>query len=123
MTIIQAIRAVDKLKPNMIEPAIKIAWLGEVDGMIWREIMMTHEDAPQESYEDITPATDPDHELLAKSPYADLYTFYLMSRISIQNAELQKYGNEMTLYNNAYMTFQDYWNRTHKPKNLGSIHL
>lgn len=59
--------------------------------------------------------TDPSTELVAEFPYDDIYTFYLCSKIDLQNLEIDKYNNDKELFNNAYTLFSDYWTRTHRP--------
>lgn len=48
MTIIEAIQAVDSLKPNNYSELEKIQWLSELDGTIKAEIIDTHESAYSE---------------------------------------------------------------------------
>ena len=61
---------------------------------------------------------DMDFELIAEPPYSDLYIFYLDQRIALMNNEVGRYNTVSTLYNNAYTTFQAYWNRTHMPRQI-----
>ena len=63
--------------------------------------------------------TPRDTELLAEEPYTDVYIYYLMAQIDLGNAEIAKYNNDKALYNSAYLTYSDYYTRTHKP--LSSI--
>lgn len=143
MTIQEAIDRIDALKPNRFSFEEKVAWLSNVDGQIWMEIMLTHEHPPvprcrpkpaddddwgpqpdpapspfdeHGHFIGYTNATEPDEELLVKAPYADdIYVYYLACQIDLGNAEIVKYNNDKTLYNNALQAFADYWNRTHVP--------
>ncbi len=151
MTIQEAIDRVDLLKPNRQPGIFKVKWLSELDGLIWKEIILKHEregqqppappwpgpwdDAPGR-YPDvpvIRPAeetdtaedpnvfrgydedTDPGTVLLVPFPYDEIYTWWLMSKVDIQNQEIDKYNNDRALFNNAYDTFSDYWTREHMP--------
>lgn len=58
---------------------------------------------------------DMDFELIAETPYSDVYLFYLDQRIALMNNETGRYNTVSTLYNDAYVSFQAYWNRTHMP--------
>lgn len=58
--------------------------------------------------------TNMDTELLVKEPYTDLYKFYLMGMINLQNEEYDRYQNAAVLFNNAYRDFANYWNQTHR---------
>lgn len=115
MTIQEAIDHVDKMRPNQFEQHIKVGWLSKLDGMIFREVFMTHKGChckPFKGYSE----SDMDTELLVPDPYDEnIYNFYLQAMIDKENAEFGRYNQSITLYNNAYKSFQDYYNRTHMP--------
>lgn len=119
MTIQDVIARVDELTPNQYSVEQKIGWLSTLDGKIYNEVIRTHDRAglvffPQEGYD-----TD-DQDLLVPSPYAaDLYCYYLESRIAEQNNEIAKYGQFSALFNQAYSDFAGWYNRTHMPKGPG----
>ena len=116
MTIQEAIDRVDTLKPNKYADDKKVAWLNEVDGLIWREIFLTHDGLePESEFNGYTADSDMSTELLVPSPYTDIYVFYLACQIDLWNGEMTKYANDKTLYNNVYLTFSDYYNKQHMP--------
>ena len=115
MTIREAIETADSLRPNAYSTEQKVQWLSVLDGQIQKEILSTHEGwaGATGAY---TPQTDPDQQLLLPQPYAaEIYRFWLESRIDLANGELSRYNSSITLFNNAYLTFQDWYNRTHRP--------
>lgn len=119
MTIIEAINAVDTLSPNSYSQNEKVAWLSKVDGIIKREVIDTHEYNEGEAeitFTGYNDSTDLDTELIAKEPYADLYVSWLESKIDYHNREYGKFNNSATVFNTHYTSFQNYYNRTHKPK-------
>lgn len=60
--------------------------------------------------------TDPGTVLIVPDPYAEeLYSAWLMSKIDLQNREMGDYNNDRAMFENAYDTMQDWWNRTHMP--------
>ena len=120
MTVQDAIDRVDVLAPNQYDAAQKMRWLSDLDGRIYREVIVTHHgnfygtDVPDGGY------TDGGEELLVKEPYAsDLYENYLLSRIADRNAEVTKYNQFATLFNEAYLSFCNRYNRTHMPRSAG----
>lgn len=116
MTIATAIDRVDTLKPNHQSREMKIAWLSELDGLINREIILKHVHPPEaEDFEGYTPDTDDETVLLAPHPYDEVYTYYLMAQVSLQNQEIAKYNNEKGLFANSYEMLNDYWTREHMP--------
>ena len=42
MKLQQAMDRVDEMRPNMQDGALKIAWLSELDGLIWQELIVRH---------------------------------------------------------------------------------
>ena len=118
----EAIALVDKLKPNKFSAEEKYRWLTDIDGMIVRELIETHEYSPLEGgFAGYSPDTDAETELLVPAPYDILYRWYLESQIDLGNMEIGKYNNTKSLFNSAYLTFTDYWNRTHMPKSKGGF--
>lgn len=119
MTIAQAIEMVDKLYPNHFEEATKIAWLAELDGKVFNDILSTHEDAP-ESFEMYTYDTDKDTMLLVPPPYSySVYIRYLEMMMNQEYKETDRYNQAAALFNSAYLDFENWYNRTHLPLSGG----
>lgn len=116
MKIIEAINAIDALKPNAFTQAEKIRWLSVLDGCLYQEIVLPHEGAqaqPFSGYDEVTP---PETELLAQEPFGrELYLKYLEAQIDYYNGETARYNNSMTMYQAAYTVFARWYNRTHPP--------
>lgn len=117
MKLQQAIDRVDVLKPNMQDRSLKIAWLSELDGLIWQELILKHEyDGELETMPVYDEDTDPEQKLIVPAPYDNVYTYWLMAKIDEQNMELDKYNNDRTMFTASYESFSDFWTRTHMPK-------
>ena len=115
MTIQEAVTLVDRMKPNQYEYTQKVKWLSKLDGMIFQEVIATHGGSETTEFAGYD-GVDPDKELLVPFPYdEDLYNFFLQSQIDRENGEMGKYNQTVTLYNNAYRIFADWYNRTHLP--------
>lgn len=116
MNIQEALDFADGLKPNMMPAQMKIAFLQEIDQLIYKEILLKHEHtAEQEVLPEYDTDTDRGTELLVPDPYSMLYPYWLMSKIDLQNLEMDKYNNDRALFENAYNTMQDWWTRTYMP--------
>lgn len=63
-------------------------------------------------------AFDMNTELFVKEPYDDLYFHYIDMKIASAQNEAKRYNAAAEMYNNAYISFQDYYNRTHMPKSM-----
>ena len=116
MNIQEALDFADGLKPNMMPAQMKIAFLQEIDQLIYKEILLKHEHTEeQEVLPEYDTDTDRGTELLVPDPYSMLYPYWLMSKIDLQNLEMDKYNNDRALFENAYNTMQDWWTRTYMP--------
>lgn len=125
-------------RPNQVDDQRKIAWLKKVEAMVIREVVATHHmtqgqvgnldswtvDGTTLIMGDTIYSTDADAivsdfndetELIVPAPYSDLYMFWLDERIALMNNEAKRYNTVSTLFNNVYVTFQQWYNRTHTP--------
>ena len=116
MTLLEAINRIDVLKPNGYSQAEKIQWLSNLDGIVKREIIDTHEGSEGVTFNGYTEETSLTTELLVPAPYDDVYLRYLEAQIDYANGEYTKYNNAVEAYNTAYSTFRRYYNRTYMPK-------
>lgn len=116
MKLIDAINEIDSIKPNTYSQQEKIRWISILDGNIKKEIIDTHEGAENVTFNGYDNNTDISTELLVPAPYDDIYIRWLEMQIDYANADLVKYQNSMTLYNNAYSNFEKYYNRNNMPK-------
>lgn len=116
LKLIDAINGIDSIKPNTYSQQEKIRWISILDGNIKKEIIDTHEGAENVTFNGYDNNTDISTELLVPAPYDDIYIRWLEMQIDYANADLVKYQNSMTLYNNAYSNFEKYYNRNNMPK-------
>lgn len=116
MTIIEAIQAVDSLKPNSYSELEKIQWLSEIDGTIKAEIIDTHEDGEEISFNGYDETTPLETELIVTAPYDRLYKSWLESRIDYANGDYTRYNNSVTVFNTDYLSYQRAYNSKHMPK-------
>ena len=104
------ITAIDQLKPNDFTRSEKLGWLGRLEQMIRQEIIIPHGGAADDGAD-----FNEDTELLAQTPYDDIYELWLEAQIDRQYSEIAKYNNSITAFNAAYQTFANWYNRTHMP--------
>lgn len=124
MTVNGAISMADSLKPNLMATATKIAFLNEIDGMIHKELIMTHAHEAEEEEWEPYDTGDGSTELIIPSPYDMLYPYWLMTKIDLLNQEMDKYNNDRALFENAYQQAADWINRTRMPvRRVGEIRI
>lgn len=113
MTLRQAISQCDAVKPNQYTTAEKVRWLSRLDGRVQKEILDPHEPGKRKfagyTEEDI------DAQLLARSPYDEIYPLFLQSQVDYFNAEYARYNNSAELFNTAWTAYADHINRTRRP--------
>ncbi len=118
MRALEAIALLDALLPNSYEQELKLRWLSELDGMIYRELLSWYEGAPEKA----PGALGEEDELLVASPYDGLYADYMAAMIHLHDAEFERYANAMLRYNSAYSAFAADYNRKHMPRNRAKVH-
>ncbi len=115
MTIIEAINKVDALKPNSYTQHDKISWLSQLDGLIKKQIIDTHEGGESVVFNGYNEETPLDTVLIVEAPYDAVYLTWLEARIDYTNGEYAKYNNSAMAYNNDYSAFERYYNRQNMP--------
>ena len=135
MTVAEIIEQYNTERPNQASDELKIGWLKKCEQMIINEVIISHEhDLTDEdkvslsvhgSTLKITPAGlleshmdgfDLDTEMLVPAPYDDLYLWYLDQRVGYTQADTKRYNMAVVQYNNALLSYQQYFNRTYKTK-------
>jgi hypothetical protein len=115
MTIMEALHRIDSIKPNTYSQQEKVKWLSALDGIIYTEIINTHEGAADVEFEEYTENTDLNLKLLVPAPYDELYIYWLESKIDYFTGEMRRYNNSITMYNSSYAAFARYYHQTHLP--------
>ena len=117
MTIREAIELVDRLKPNQYGSADKLRWLSELDGIVYRDIICTHEhETEPAAFTGYDESVDYETELLIPWPYDEIYRWYLNMKICDANGETTKYSNEAAKYNSYWQGYFNAYNQAHMPK-------
>lgn len=114
-TLNEVIERVDKVKPNTYDENTKADWLYRLDGRICREVFRKEPPEPY-SYPE-----DGDRELLVGFPYDNLYDYYLMAMISLQDKEYADYNNSLQVFDNLYKEHAKWWQRENVPRSYGGF--
>ena len=116
MKIVEAISRIDGLKHNTYTQGEKIAWLSNLDSMVKRLIIDTHEGGEDIIFTGYNENTDVYTELLVPAPFDEMYLQWLEARIDYANGEYDKYNNAILMYQTTYDGYANYYNRNHMPK-------
>lgn len=114
MKIREAIDRIDSLKHNTYTNGEKIEWLNRLDGMIKRMIIDTHEGGEDIQYKTYT-ENDMAQDLLISDPFDEMYIRWLECQIDYYNGEINRYNNSKEMFQVAYDSYANYYNRTHMP--------
>lgn len=115
MKIVEAIDRIDGLKHNTYTQGEKIGWLSRLDSMVKRLIIDTHEGGEDVVFTGYDANTDVFTELLVPEPFDEMYLRWLEARIDYANGEYDKYNNSILMYQAAYDSYANYYNRNHMP--------
>ena len=101
MTIETCMNLVDTMKPNGVERAVKLRFLGEIEGRVRVELL---EEEPDGQW-DLDPDTATDRVLSAPHPYDQLYPLYVMAMMDYVGGDVARYENGAALFNAAYQSY------------------
>lgn len=140
MTVDQLIQRYNAERPNAVDDALKIGWLESLEKMILQDVILTHEHGghrrwPEEfmhrwhrhfvegttlhygyPHPEIPDEVDLDTQLLVDEPYTDVYIYWLDQKIAINNNDMKRLNVASQAFNNAYLSYQQWYNRTHRPR-------
>jgi len=124
MTISAAIAAVAELKPHAYDAERLIAWLHELDTILYAKFREESViDWLPEAWEGYEENISRETELLAPAPYdIPLYTHWLCMKISLYNRELTHYNSEAILFAEARDALARHITRAY-PSAQGSTHF
>lgn len=115
MKLREAIDRIDSLKHNTYTTAEKVEWISRLDGTIKEQIFDTHE-GPEAYFQPYDVATDMDTDLLVMAPYEEVYIRWLEAQIDYYNGEIMRYNNSMAMFQAAYSSYANAYNRKYMPK-------
>lgn len=112
MTLGEAIRRADEIRPNPFIPSIKINWISELEGKTALEVHLL--DVSETQKFRYTEA-DFEKELLIPFPHDSLYVDYLLSRIDFEVGEYNRYMNDKEMFDTNYREYIRWFAATYKP--------
>ena len=129
MTIRHIIQAVSRLRDTPLSEQAKIDCLSELDCKIYEDIILRHEGAEAYTAHDTSgktvhrtfPYTTDTQELIAPPRFQKMYVYYLCMEIDLALDEIDRYTNDLILFNDLYNAFAAHYNETHMPLHEGKI--
>lgn len=112
MTVKEAIRKADELRPNAISEELKAGWIFEVEGELAE---MMEVDPPENTWPEL------DVQLLMPYPKDGMYIMYLCAMIDNANEETALYANDMVMAQAAMDEARAWWWRNNYKRKPGMI--
>lgn len=111
MTVAEVIKKVDALRRNnsfTIEE--KMLWLNQCEAKVQLDCLLMSKVEVQYKY-----GADNEEELIAPTPYDDLYVYYICARIDEALDEMAMYNDSITAFNDVHGNFQKWLIKTYNP--------
>ena len=119
MKIIEAINQIDSLKPNTYSVKQKIYWLSQLESMVKRLVIDTHEGGEDISFDGFTEDTDTSTVLFMPAPFDMAYIYWLEAQIHYANEDIDMYNSAILMFNTAFSEYKADYKRTHVSKGTG----
>ena len=113
MRVSQLIERADALFPNVFPFPMKVRWLFSLDKKISSELLSLYGAEAELSREDEGNA---DRELLLDEEFSEAYISFLTMKMELHSGNITGYVNAASLYNSAYLSFMQHFNRTHRAR-------
>ena len=105
MTYDEVISAIDKVRPNTAAIPAKRAWITVLESKI-------HDHMTSFSECDVNVSHD---SLLLGEEYLDMYVYYAVSMIDLENQDIAMYNNSCAFFNEMFESWQKKWRRENLP--------
>jgi hypothetical protein len=119
MRIIDAINQINNLKPNTYSETQKILWLSQLESMVKRLVIDTHEGGEGISFDGFTEDVDTNTQLLMPAPFDVAYLYWLEAQIHYANEDIDMYNSAIMMFNSAFSEYKADYKRNHASKGFG----
>lgn len=119
MTIIEAISQTDSLKPNTYSVKQKILWLSQLESMVKRLVIDTHEEGERLPFHGFTEHTDTQTVLFMPAPFDAAYRYWLEAQIHYANEDMDMYNSAIVMFHTVFGEYKADYKRNHAGKSYG----
>lgn len=109
MTAVDIITKADILRPNTLTISQKRNWVLALEMQIREFVLMYEESNPDAAF-----LKEENPTLTLSDEHEDIYTFYLLSMISMAAFDIPMYNNYTALFNQMYLN----WQKKHRRENI-----
>ena len=115
----EAISQINSLKPNTYSDKQKIYWLNQLESMIKRLVIDTHEGGDQITFEGFDENTSVETQLFMPSPFDMAYIYWLEAQIHYANEDIDMYNSAIMMFNATFSEYKADYKRNHATKGTG----
>ena len=119
MKIIDAINQIDSLKPNTYSTVQKILWISNLESMIKRLVIDTHEGGENIHFDGFTEETDTATQLFMPAPFDMAYLYWLEAQIHYANEDIDMYNSAISMFDATFRAYKSDYKRNHAAKGTG----
>ena len=119
MKICEAISQINSLKPNTYSDKQKIYWLNQLESMVKRLVIDTHEGGDQIAFEGFNENTSVETQLFMPSPFDMAYIYWLEAQIHYANEDIDMYNSAILMFNATFSEYKADYKRNHATKGTG----
>lgn len=119
MKIIEAINQINSLKPNTYSDKQKIYWLSQLESMVKRLVIDTHEGGESIPFNGFDENTDTETVLFMPEPFSMAYVYWLEAQIHYANEDIDMYNSAIMMFNTSFSEYKADYKRNHVSKGTG----
>ncbi len=119
MKICEAIAQINSLKPNTYSDKQKIYWLSNLESMVKRLVIDTHEGGESIPFNGFDENTDTETVLFMPAPFDMAYIYWLEAQIHYANEDIDMYNSAIMMFNASFGEYKADYKHNHVSKGTG----
>ena len=110
----EAVSYFDSQCPNQFSREDKVAWISELDEMIFENIIKSRVNPEIQEFNPYDSDEDGETELLVPFMFKEIYRFYIEKSVAFSNREITAYNNASQMFRAYLDEYFSWYNRNHK---------
>ncbi len=123
VTLDEVISYFDEQCPNHYSRENKIAWISELDELVFENIIKSRENPEITGFTPYNSETNGSKTLLVPFMFRELYRFFIEKSVAYSNRETVAYNNALQMFEAYYDNYYSWYNRNHKTADTVSFNI
>ncbi|MBQ9531145.1 MAG: hypothetical protein IJR70_03625 [Eubacterium sp.] len=123
VTLDEVISYFDEQCPNQYSRENKIAWISELDEIIFENIIKNRENPEISTFTPYDSETEGTQELLVPFMFREIYRYFIEKSVAYTNRETIAYNNALQMFEAYYDNYFSWYNRNHKSSDVISFNI